>query len=74
MFLKRISLGHALCVEPDMRKVLPPQDINGEPTPKFASDAEIELAEQLRHKLEKRYFEESAAPPSLRIERAKAAD
>ncbi len=48
-----------------MLKVLPPQDTGVEPTPKFASVAEIELAEQLRHQLEERYLEASAAPPSL---------
>jgi hypothetical protein len=51
-------------MKPDMVKALPPQDASVEPTPKFPSAAEIELAEQLRHQLEERYLEASAAPPS----------
>ena len=31
-------------------------------SPRFASDAEIKLAEQLRHQLEERYLAPSAAP------------
>jgi hypothetical protein len=38
----------------------------GEPTPKYASDAEIELAEQLRRRLEERYRETPATPSSLK--------
>ena len=34
-----------------------------EPAPTFASDAEIKLAEQLRHQLEQRYLG-AAVPPS----------
>ena len=37
-----------------------------EPAPNFASDAEIELAEQLRHQLEERYLGPSAAPLPLK--------
>ena len=48
-----------------MPKTLPRPDTVVELTPKFASAAEIELAEQLRHQLEERYLEASAAPPSL---------
>jgi hypothetical protein len=36
-----------------------------EPTPRFASEAEIRLAEQLRHELEERYFGPSATPSPL---------
>jgi hypothetical protein len=35
----------------------------GEPPPSFASDAEIEIADRLRHQLEERYLAPSA--PSL---------
>jgi len=35
-----------------------------DPAPRFASDAEIELAEQLRRQLEERYFGSSAPPTS----------
>ena len=38
---------------------------SAEPAPSFASDAEIELAEQLRHQLEERYLGPSAAPLPL---------
>jgi hypothetical protein len=37
-------------------------DTGVEPTPSFASDAEIRLAEQLRHQLEERYFGPPATP------------
>jgi len=65
MFLDRIFVGHALCMTQDMLKSLPQQHTSVEPTPTFASAAEIELAEQLRHQLEEQYLEASAAPPSL---------
>jgi hypothetical protein len=48
-----------------MPKTLHHPDTSAEPTPRFATGAEIELAEQLRHQLEERYLEPSAAPPSL---------
>ena len=41
-------------------KPLHHDDANGEPTPTFASDAEIELAAQLRHELEARLLEASS--------------
>ena len=47
-----------------MAKLLPRQESGAEPTPKYASDAEIELAAQLRHQLEQRYLDSSAAPSS----------
>jgi hypothetical protein len=37
-------------------------EASGEPAPRFASDAEMALAEQLRHQLEKRYLEPAAEP------------
>jgi hypothetical protein len=37
-----------------------------EPAPLYASDAEIELAQRLRHQLEERYLGPSEAPSSLR--------
>jgi hypothetical protein len=49
--------------KPAMLKTQLPNDDTGfEPAPSFASDAEIELAEQLRRQLEERYFGPSAAP------------
>ena len=47
-------------------------DTSVEPAPSFATDAEIALAEQLRHQLEERYFGLSAArsllpAPSRRV-------
>jgi len=38
-------------------------DAIDEPAPLYASDAEIELAQQLRHQLEERYFGSSEASP-----------
>jgi len=40
---------------------LPYRDSGFEPAPRFASNAEIELADRLRRQLEERYFEASAA-------------
>jgi hypothetical protein len=45
-----------------LKTQLPSQDAGVEPAPQFASDAEIELADQLRRQLEERYFGSSAAP------------
>ena len=36
-------------------------DTGVEPAPRFATDAEIALAEKLRHQLEERYFGSSGA-------------
>src|SRR6476620_353236 len=62
-FTVPIFYGHAICISPGVVKIFHPPDPSGEPTPAFASDAEIELAEQLRHQLEARLLEASAAPP-----------
>ena len=40
-------------------------DTNLDPAPCFASDAEIEIADRLRHQLEERYLAPSAATPPL---------
>jgi len=40
-------------------------DTGVEPAPRFPSDAEIALAEQLRHQLEERYLGPAAAPSPL---------
>lgn len=40
-------------------------DAGGEPAPKFATDAEIELAERLRDQLERRYLGSSTASSRL---------
>jgi hypothetical protein len=43
-------------------------DINGDPAPNVASDADIEIAERLRRQLEERYLVGFAAPaPSKAI-------
>ena len=47
-----------------LKTQLPSYDAGFEPTPRFASDAEIELAEQLRRQLEERYFGASATATS----------
>ena len=50
-----------------MRKNLhPDHDAIVEPAPLYASDADIELAQQLRHQLEERYLSPSEAPSPLR--------
>lgn len=42
-------------------------DVDSDPVPMFASDAEIEIAERLRHQLEQRYLALAPAPmPSLK--------
>jgi hypothetical protein len=52
--------------EPVMLKIkLQNLDTSVEPTPRFASDAEIQLAEQMRYQLEERYFGPSAIPSPL---------
>jgi len=48
-------------------------DINGDPAPNVASDADIEIAEQLRHQLEERYLVEFAAAAPLKAISTKAA-
>lgn len=50
-----------------MAKV-PLQTLNApdEPAPAFASDAEIKLAEQLRHRIEERYLGAHTAPAPMR--------
>lgn len=47
-------------------------DTSAEPTPTFATEAEIALAEKLRHQLEERYFGPSAARPSLKASSGEA--
>ena len=70
LFQRRISDGHALCVSAVMLKILHRLKIlrraatSVEPGPTFASDAEIELAAQIRHQLEERFFEPSPEPLS----------
>jgi hypothetical protein len=50
---------------------LPNQDTGFDPAPRFASDAEIELAEQLRRQLEERYFGASATAQTSPAQSAK---
>lgn len=40
-------------------------DIDRDPAPSFPTDAEIQIAEQLRHRLEERYLGATTAAPSL---------
>lgn len=40
-------------------------DTDSDPAPSFATDAEIELADQLRHQLEERYLAPSASAEVL---------
>jgi len=70
LFQRRISDGQALCTSAAMLKILhrlkimPRAATSVEPGPTFATDAEIELAAQMRHQLEERYFEPSPEPLS----------
>jgi hypothetical protein len=64
LFPRPISYGHAICVSGGVRKIFHHPDPSGEPTPAFASEAEIELAEQLRHRLEARLLETAVARSS----------
>ncbi len=48
------------------------QDTSNEPAPRFATDAEIALAEQLRYQLEERYFGPSAAHSPLKARSGEA--
>jgi hypothetical protein len=46
-----------------MLKIHPPRhDAAFEPAPRFATESEIALAEELRRKLEERYFGRPSAP------------
>jgi len=55
-----------------MLKIQLPDDHPGvDPAPQYASDAEIELAEQLRRQLEERYFGASATAPTSPVLSAK---
>jgi hypothetical protein len=67
-FNRRFWFWHAICESrPMMRKnQLPDSDATVEPAPLYASDADIELAQQLRHQLEERYLGPSQAPSPLR--------
>jgi hypothetical protein len=57
---------------PAMLKIqLPNRDSSFEPAPRFASNAEIELADRLRRRLEERYFEASAAPSTSPVRSGK---
>ena len=67
----RISCRHAICMNVMVLKPSHHDDADREPTPAFASDAEIELAAQLRHELETRLLETSDAPPSSNNKAAK---
>jgi hypothetical protein len=45
-----------------LKTQLPSYDTGFEPAPRFPSDAEIALADELRRQLEERYFGHAAAP------------
>jgi hypothetical protein len=48
-----------------MLKIDLPEHTGSEPTPQFATDAEVAFAERLRHKLEERYLRGSDASSDL---------
>ena len=45
-------------------------EANSDPPAAFATDAEIKIADQLRHQLEERYFGQSETSPPLRARSA----
>lgn len=47
------------------------RDVNVDPAPSFATDAEIEFAERLRDQLEERYLAPAAAPTPVTPLRAR---
>jgi hypothetical protein len=72
-FDKTFSCWHAACITKAamLKMQLPNRDTGFEPVPRFASEAEIKLAEQLRHQLEERYFGRAAAPPTSPVRSGK---
>jgi hypothetical protein len=72
-FHRTFSRWHAVCIViPAMLKIqLPNHDTGFEPAPRFASDAEIELADRLRRQFEERYFGASAAPSNSPVRSGK---
>jgi hypothetical protein len=63
LILQDIFNWHALCLATlaMLKTSSPGHDIGFEPAPRFASDADIAFAEQLRRDLEERYFGRPAA-------------
>jgi hypothetical protein len=66
-FHRTFHCWHAIC---EQKCIMPKVELHNqhrsvEPAPRFASDAEIAFAEQLRHQLEERLLGPSAAPSSL---------
>lgn len=47
------------------------QDTNGEPAARFATDAEIEIADRLRRQLEERYLARSAPSSPMPVRASK---
>jgi hypothetical protein len=43
----------------------PIHDTNGDPVPSFATEAEIEMADRLRHQIEERYLAPALPSPNL---------
>ncbi len=74
LFRRSIFGGHAICINEGVLTTLHHPDPSGEPTPAFASDAEIELAEQLRHQLEARLLETSVKSSSSKNTSAETSD
>jgi hypothetical protein len=64
LFQRAIYCGHAICISAVMFQPPYQPAPSAEPTPTFASDAEIELAARLRQQLEARYLQPSAGPPA----------
>ena len=63
LFLHWSSSWHAICnVCPAMRKIaMSESHVGSEPSPQFATDAEVAFAQWLRHQLEQRYLGHSTS-------------
>jgi hypothetical protein len=67
-FHRTFSSWHAICTNDRAMPRIQSHDRDAivEPAPAYASDAEIELAQQLRRRLEERYLGSSEAPSPSR--------
>jgi len=74
LFFQGIHDRHKLCIRCVMPDLLHVPKVGAEPTPNFPTDAEIELAEQLRQQLEKQYLGRSTALSSVQSDWAKTSE
>ena len=69
LFLHKIFLWHVICMEERaMTKIgLPDSNTGVDPAARYATDAEVELADWLRHRLEERYLGSSDSPSDMPV-------